>query len=143
MGIVHATEFLLNLPDGLKDRSIQLFSLTDEGPSEFNIVVARERPRAGEALERFAERAHSALVARLPGFLMERRELIRIDKEPAILVDYTWQSPEGKMFQRQAIVHARGPNLMLLITATCREKLSARWEAMWGDFIAGFRLRAT
>ena len=23
------------------------------------------------------------------------------------------------------------------------EKLSARWEAMWGDFIAGFRLRAT
>lgn len=141
MGIVHATEFLLNLPEGLKDKSINIFALSDEGPSELTVVVARERPRAGETLERFAERAQSALVARLPGFLVERREVIRIDKEPAIVVDYTWQSPEGKMFQRQAIVHARGPNLMLLITATCREKLGSRWEAMWGDFIAGFRLR--
>ena len=142
MSLLQASEFALNLPDGLKDRTVNILSIAEEGPSDFNIVVTRERPQAGEALDRFAERMQAALLSRLPLFQVLRREVIRVDNQPATLLDYTWQSPEGRMFQRQVILHARGPNLMLVFTGTCRDKLASRWEAMFNELLAGLRLRA-
>ena len=143
MSVYHANEFIVGLPDGLKDKTVHIFSLTDEGPSELSVVVARERPKSGETLERFGERLLSALIGRLPLFHVNKKEVTSLSGQPAISTDYSWQSPEGKMFQRQIILHARAQNQMLLITATCRgDRMAARWEAMFGEFLTNFRLRA-
>lgn len=141
MSIIHATEFVLSLPDSLKDRSINIFSLTDDGPSDFSVVVSRERPQPGETLERFSERALTAMLSRLPLFHVEKREILRVDGQPAIQLDYTWQSKDGKVFQRQVLVHVPRLNVVLLITATCRDKLGSRWESTFAELLAGFRLR--
>lgn len=143
MSIYHGNEFIVALPEGLKDKTVHIFSLTDEGPSELSVVVARERPKAGETVELFAERLASALLGRLPMFRLLERKQVRVDNQPAISTDYTWNSPEGKMFQRQVIVYAKAQNQMLLVTATCRgDKIAAKWEAMFGDFVNNFRLWA-
>jgi hypothetical protein len=143
MGIFHANEFVVNLPDGLKDKTINAFSLTDDAPSDIAIVVTRERPQSGETIDRFADRSLAALLGRLPMLEVLKKEVIRVDNQPAISLDYTWMSPEGKMFQRHVMVYARLPNLMLIITATCRERMASRWESMFNDFLAGFRLRTS
>jgi hypothetical protein len=142
MGIFHANDFIVSLPSGLKDKTVHMFSLTDDGPSDLSVVVARERPQSGETLDRFAERILSALLGRLPLLQVLKRETIRLDNQPAVATDYTWQSPQGKMFQRQVVVYAKAPNLMLVITGTCRDRLSGKLEAMFTEFLAGFRLRA-
>jgi len=142
MSIFHANEYILNLPDGLKDKSLQVFSLTEDGPSEFSVVVTRQRPEGGDTVELFAERVLTALLGRLPNFRVIERELLRLDGEPAVALEYTWLSPEGKMCQKQVITHAKALNLMLVVTATCRgDSLSGKWKAMFGELLAGFRMR--
>lgn len=143
MSIFHGNEFLISLPEVLKDKTVNVFALSDDGPSDFSVVISRERPQAGETLERFTERVTAALISRLPLFHVEKREVIRVDGQPAILLDYTWQSKEGKTFQRLVTVPAKAQGVMLLLTATTREKLGARWEALFEEFLAGFRLRAS
>ncbi|MDI3287315.1 DcrB-related protein [Polyangium sp. 15x6] len=142
MSIYHANDFIVALPDGLRDKTTHIFSLTEEGPSDISIVVARERPKSGETVELFVERLFTLLLSRLPAFRVLKRELLRVDNQPAVSIEYTWTSNEGPMFQRQVVLYAKGPHQMLLLTATCRgDKMASRWSAMFNDFLTNFRLR--
>lgn len=141
MNIFHANEFVTVLPEGLKDKTVNIFSLTDEGPSELSVVVARDKPQKGEDLETYSVRQLGLLAQRLSTFRIVKREPTKLDNEPAVLVDYTWQSPEGKMFQRQVIVFVKATGGALLITATSRDQLAPKWEAAFASMLQNFRLR--
>lgn len=137
-----ANEFCAPLPEGLKDKTVNIFSLTDDGPSDLSIVVARDRPVEGEALPAYVDRQLAVLRQRLPLFRIVERSDVELDRRPAVQVDYTWQSGDTQMYQRQVIVHAEGAGVMLLISATCKARLEPTWEAMFDEFLAGFRLRS-
>lgn len=142
MASFQATEFSTRLPTGLKDRTVNIFSLTDEGPSDLSIVVARDRPVGGETLAAYVDRQLALLQQRLPLFRLVKKDAIELDQQPAVQMDYTWQSGENQMFQRQMIVHAPATDVMLLVSATCKASLDPRWEAMFNEFLADFRLRS-
>ena len=140
MAVFHANEYLVSLPDGLKDKTVNIFSLTDEGPSELSIVVTRDVRKGGEDLEAYVERQLNALMPRLPAFRLLKHEKTTLDKQPAILFDSSWQSPEGRMFQRQITLYAA--KCVLVIVATTKgDQLKSKWESMFNEFLAGFRLR--
>lgn len=142
MTIYHGSDFLVALPSGLKDRTVHVFSLTDEGPSEVSLVVGQERPKVGETVELFAERLAADFFARLPMFRLLARKQIQVDLQPGVTLDFTWNSSEGGMYQRLILVYAKASNRMLVITATCRgDKLAAKHETMVAEFVANFRLR--
>lgn len=141
MNLFHANDFVVSLPDGLKDKTINVFSLTDEGPSEAGIVVVRDRLRPGESLDELLERQMATLVKRMPLFQLLRREEITLDKHPARLTDCTFHPPDGKMFQRQVAVVSRPTQAVLLISVTCKETLTPKAEAMFNELLANFRLR--
>ncbi len=142
MNLYHGNEFIAALPDGLKDKTVHIFSLTDDGPSDLSVVIARDKPKAGETAERFAERILSGLLGRLPLLQVQKRETITVSSVPAVATDYTWQSPEGKMFQRQVILYAKAHHQMLIITATCRgDSMASKWEGMFKELLENFRLR--
>lgn len=141
MNLYHANDFVVSLPDGLKDKSINVFSLTDEGPSEVGIVVVRDRLRPGESLDEMLERQMGTIVKRMPLFQLLRREEVTLDKHPARLTDCTFHPPEGKMFQRQIAVVSKATQAVLLISVSCKDKLTPKAEAMFNEFLANFRLR--
>ena len=141
MSVFHANEFLANLPDALKDKTINMFTLTDEGPSEFSVVVSRDRYK-NDDLDAYIERQVAALLPRMPLFKVTKRERIVIDKQPALLIDCTWQSPQGKLFQRQVAIYFKPTSHMLLITGSCKDPIKPRWEALFNEFLANFRLRS-
>lgn len=141
MSVYHAHEFLAVLPGGWKDKTINLFTLTDDGPSELSVVVSRERGRLGEPLERFAEQQIFALMSRLPLFKIHKRADTTLDGAPAVLVDYTWQSPDGKMHMQQVMAVAQTQNVVLVITASSKNELSSRSLAAFQDFLQSFRFR--
>jgi hypothetical protein len=142
MGVFHANEFIVSIPDALKDRTVNIFSLNEEGPSDVSVVVARERPKSGEGLEEYAERMVSGTLSRMPLFQLRKKEAVPVDGQPGLLLDYTWQLSEGKMYQRLVLVYARAPHMILVISVTSRDADSGRAQAMLGDFLSAFRLRA-
>jgi hypothetical protein len=142
MNVFHANEFVTILPDGFKDKTVNIFSLTDEGPSELSIVAARDRPQKGEDLDAYVARQLGVLAQRLTLFRVVRQERTKLDEQPATVVDYTWQSPEGKMYQRQVVVFVKATGAALLLTATSKDHLEPKWEAAFNGMLANFRLRA-
>lgn len=142
MNVFHANEFIAVLPEAFKDKTVNIFSLTDEGPSDLGVVVARDNLGKGEDLDAYVARQMQAVAQRLPVYRLLKREDIKIDGQPAMQMDCTWQGPEGKMFQRQVILRAKPAGVMLVISATTRgDRFEARWEAMFNEFLANFRLR--
>ncbi len=142
MTTFQANEFSARLPEGLKDKTVNIFSLTDDGPSDLSVVVARDRPTEGEGLTAYADRQLKLLQQRLPLFRVANQADIFLDGQPAVQVDYTFQSGQTQMFQRQVIVYAPARGVMLLLSATCKGRLEPKWEAMFGELLADFRLRA-
>lgn len=140
-----ANEFSTVLPEGLKDKTVNIFSLTDEGPSELGVVIARDRPLHGETLDTYAERQFKLLQQRLPLFRVLGKTMIEVDvepnKRPAVQVDYAWQSGEGPMHQRQVIVFAEAAGVVLLFTATSKTRIEPKWEAVFNEMIVNLRLR--
>lgn len=142
MNVFHANEFLAVLPQGLKDKTVNVFSLTDDGPSELGIVIARDKLGKGEELDAYVARQLQAVAQRLPVYRLLKREDIKVDGQPAMSMDCTWQGPEGKMFQRQVILVAKPAGVVLAISATTRgDRFEAKWEAMFNEFLTNFRLR--
>jgi hypothetical protein len=141
MNLYHANDFVVSLPDGLRDKSINIFSLTDEGPSEIGLVVVRDRLRGAESLDEFLERQMATILKRMPMFQLLRREEVTLDKHPARLTDCTFHPPEGKMFQRQIAVVSKATPGVLLISVSCKDALTPRAEAVFEEFLANFRLR--
>ncbi|MEP7124241.1 MAG: DcrB-related protein [Byssovorax sp.] len=141
MSTYHANEFTLDLPEGMHDKSVQIFALANQGPSDLSIVVAREKPNQGEAMPAFANRTLTALSEQLPVLTVLSKEAVQLDGQPAIRTDYTWSSSQGKMFQRQVVTHAVAHDQMLIVTATCRDAMSPEAEAVFAAFLAKFRFR--
>ncbi|EYF04712.1 DcrB-related protein [Chondromyces apiculatus] len=135
-----ANEFSTRLPEGLKDKTVNVFSLTDDGPSDLSVVVIRDRPLQGEALAVYVERQLGVLQQRLPLFRILHRGEAVLDGEPAVQLDYTWMSGPTAMFQRQVILYAPLSGGVLLVSATCKGRLEPAWEEMFGAFLADFRL---
>jgi len=141
MSVFQANEFLANLPDALKDKTINMFTLTDEGPSEFSLVVSRDRWK-NDDLDVYVDRQIAGLSPRMPLFKVTKRERLVVDKHPALLMDCTWQSPQGKLFQRQVTVYFKPTSHMLLITGSSKDPIKPKWEALFNEFIASFRMRS-
>lgn len=141
MAVFHANEFLVNLPDALKDKTINMFTLTDEGPSELSVVVSRDRYKSDD-LEAYIERQVAGLLPRMPLFKVVKREKMTVDKHPAVLLDCTWQSPQGKLFQRQVSLYYKPTSHMLLITASCKDPWKPKYESLFNEFLSNFRVRS-
>jgi hypothetical protein len=140
MNIFHATEFVLNLPDQLKDKSVNVFALSDDGPSEFGVVIARDKPTGGESLVEYIERQVQILTKRAPLFRILHLDPMVVDKQPALKLDYTWLSEGGMMHQRQVSVMPT-PALILNFTATSKDRISSKWDTAFHDMMSTLRFR--
>jgi hypothetical protein len=145
MGIYHANEFQFHLPDALKDKTVHIFSLTDDGPSEFSLIVARDALRTGEDLGSYVLRQRELFGRNLPGFQHLADAEVTLDGRGAIQSDHTWRTPDGKMYQRQiAVISPQSPAespQALVITATCKDRISEKWEAVLAETLATLRFR--
>ena len=52
----HANHATFELPAQLKDKTMHMFTLRDDGPSEFNVVVSHADVKPEERLDQFGER---------------------------------------------------------------------------------------
>ena len=138
MSVFYANEFMAEVPEALLDRSINVFTLTTDGPSDLSIVVTRDALRAGEDLPGYIDRQLATLQERLAQLRIRRREAAVVGGMAAERLEITWQTREGTVTQRQlAAVSPRGP--VMTFSATFRGAPTEPHASTFETFLAGVR----
>ncbi len=144
MSTYHIQEATFAIPPILKDRTVNLFSLTDSGASEVSFVITRDLVKAGLDLARYTERMLTEMEDRLSNFELVSRGTIEVGGRPASEVDCHWTSDGVKLFQRQVVCFVQAaPNsapYALLITSTARQ-WNEKWATMFAGILQSLRFR--
>jgi len=143
--LYHANHATFELPAQLKDKTMHMFTLRDDGPSEFNVVVSHADVQPEERLEEFGDRLTKELTRALPRFQLRAQSERKVDGAPALELAYSWRNEAGTMHQRQVIVLVEGakPGTIeaMLIAATCLSAFSDEWNAAFDGIVDSIKLR--
>lgn len=126
-------EFSFDLPERLHDRSLNIFSLANDGPSDFTIVISRSPVAAGKTLEEQMTLLTSELGRQLTGFrLLDQIKRTLGGNIEAEEIRYTYKQNGITLIQRQAgmLLPVKGETglLWVAITATLGPKATSAWH---------------
>ena len=144
MPTYYANDLIFDIPDTLKDQTTHILTVNEDGPSPFNITIARKTIAPDETLQAFAEQLGQELPKALPGFKLYARKEIGIANQPAIQFDYQWESEGKKLLQRQVgliVALPDGARRFIQITATAAEVFTAEHVQLFGQLLTTLRLR--
>lgn len=138
-------EASFDLGDALKDKTMNVFTLTDDGPSEYNLVITRAPLKAGETLTEFSNRMVDELRRALPKFQLRQQDAKTVDGEPAVELHYGWVNNGISMSQRQTTVFVSNPGdefpCALMIAGTCQDQFTDAWNQSYDQTISSVKLR--
>jgi hypothetical protein len=141
----HANSATFELPERLKDKTMHMFTLSDDGPSEFSMVISHADTQPGEQLQDFGTRLMSELGRALPRFQLRSMTERLLDGTPAIELAYSWRNDGNFMHQRQVIGLVEGASeahvQAILIAATCLQPFTEEWNATFDEMLASVKLR--
>jgi hypothetical protein len=143
--LYHANHATFELPAQLKDKTMHMFTLRDDGPSEFNVVVSHADVKPEEKLDQFGDRLAQELTRALPRFQLKSMTERSVDGAPALELAYSWRNEAGFMHQRQVITLVQGskPGTIeaMLMAATCLREFSDEWNAAFDAIVDSIKLR--
>jgi len=140
-----ANEATFTLPEGLRDKTVHMFVLNEDGPNEFSVVVSRSNVPAKETLDEHVQRLNAELSATLPKFQL----MDTIDRQyegcPAAELQYRWSNNGMPMYQRQAVALIRSSipdhRAAFTITATCPGPFNEEWDKAFAGLLDSVRIR--
>ncbi|MEH0873515.1 DUF1795 domain-containing protein [Pectobacterium cacticida] len=109
----------LAIPAQWRDESLHVFVLPDD---TVNLVVNRTPTEPGQTPKTVYENTLEQFSAQLKGYKEIQSWELTLAGLPAPALEYTWQSPEGRMHQ-VVVMQVRG-NLLLTFTITAADVLS-------------------
>ncbi|AOR58291.1 DUF1795 domain-containing protein [Pectobacterium parmentieri] len=112
-------EGTLTLPAQWRDESLHVFVLPDETT---NLVVNRTPIEGSKTADEAYQDTLTQLSAQLKGYEERQAWTLMLDGQNAQAVEYTWQSPEGRM--HQVVVMQVCGSLLLTFTITAADVLS-------------------
>lgn len=138
----HAT---FELPVQLRDRTMHMFVLKEDGPSDFSFVVSHADTQGEEDLAEFGDRLIKEMSRALPKFLLRGMQERRLDGSPAIELTYSWRNNGVFMHQRQVVVLVQGSTpgskQAMLMAGTCPNGFSEEWLQAFDNILASVKLR--
>jgi hypothetical protein len=141
MAVFYTNEFASVIPEEFRDRTVNVFTLTDEGPTDLSVVVTRDKLREGEDLATYLDRQLAILQQRMPQFRLRRREPAVVAAAGGERLEMQWQTPQGTVYTRQvAVVSPQGP--VLTMSATFRSPPAEPYASMFEQFVASVRFHA-
>lgn len=133
------------LPEGLRDKTVHMFVLNDDGPNEFSVVVSRSNVPATETLDEYVQRLKGEMSAALPKFQVLDSAECQYDGYPAMELRYRWSNNGLPMFQRQAVALIKSSedqhHMAFMITATCPKIFSEKWDETFTSLVNSVRVR--
>jgi len=143
MALYQTNELIFDLPDSLKDKTHHIFSLTDDGPSPFTLVISRHSVAVDETLNAYGDRLIGEMRKALPAFELQDRTLTLVAGEPALRLAYHWGQNGQKLHQIQVTVFriaALNRKQAIQFTATGHDDISPDWQSSFAQIVASIRL---
>ena len=141
----HTNSATFELPGQLKDKTMHMFTLSDDGPSDFSMVISHADTQPGEQLQDFGTRLMTELGRALPRFQLRSMTERMVDGASAIELAYSWRNDGNFMHQRQLITLVEGPVegsvQAVLIAATCLKPFTDEWNATFDHMLDSVKLR--
>lgn len=125
-----------NLPDILHDQTVNIFTITDSGPSPFNLVITRSSPRSASLSEHV--KAEIDLMAQsISGFEILWQRTHQIGGKNTVIVAAKTNGPNGPMEQR-LIFCIPEERKSLTITATASPSFTSEQLDFLNEFSSSF-----
>ncbi|RLM04476.1 hypothetical protein BIY27_22325 [Gibbsiella quercinecans] len=94
----------LEIPEFFKDRTMNLFTLSENSASEFTFVVSRASASKDDKVQTIAARLVTELENTLQDFSLKYSKITAIDGQQAIEIFYHFNNTESLIWQKQTIV---------------------------------------
>ena len=141
----HTNSATFELPEPLKDKSMHMFVVRDDGPSEFSVVITQADVQREESLADFGDRLQKELGRALPRFQLRGLKECQVGGSPAIERAFRWRTDANSSHQRPALVGVDGPppgtRQAMMVAATCLNAFSDEWNAAFDGLLASMTLR--
>ncbi|WP_409261646.1 DcrB-related protein [Pseudomonas putida] len=138
-------EGTLHLPEGLQDRTVNIFVQPNSGPAQLNINVSRDDLLADESLSAYVDRQVALIGTKLRNYtLLAKRPASLSTSTPlaGLQVDAYYLHEGRPVYQRQAAFEVV-PGRILVFSATSQSDFDDRQNAGWQQLLDGFRPRDT
>ncbi|MBJ2064543.1 DcrB-related protein [Serratia odorifera] len=132
-------EAKFELPDAFKDRTMNLFTLSENNASEFTFVVSRATATPDDTLHKVAARLAKELENTVQGFQLASSTPGSIDGQPSIELSYQFISGDARIWQKQQIVildeRPQGRKIVCYI-GTCQNGFDEYYQRQYEQIIA-------
>lgn len=135
-------EGTLTLPDIFKDRTMNLFTLSDNGASEFTFVVSRASAKSDEDVKSVALRLVKELEVTVPAFHLESTGMTQVDGYPAAELFYQFRNDGGVIFQKQTVILLRDQpagQKMVCYIGTCPGEFSDYYHRQYQEVMQSIK----
>lgn len=129
-----------DLPDGLHDQTVNVFTLTPSGPSPFNVVITRARVEPNVALADHVSREIDTMRRTLVGFEHLWRRGWEVGGRPAEIAAANLGDGADRLEQRQ--VFTLLGDRALTLTASAKGGFSAEQLDLLNALVASLRFEA-
>ncbi len=130
-------ESSFELPDGLHDQSVNIFTSSTSGPSGFSIVITRGTVDLGSDLAEHVSQELQALQRTLVDFRLTYRRQHQVDGRMVEIAGATFSTGDVVVEQHQVFL-VDGPR-SLTITASAAGAVSPEQFATFRDVVQSFR----
>lgn len=139
-------ECAITVPDVFRDRTMNLFTLSNAGASEFTFVISRATARADDTLQAVSNRLAKELDTNLQALTLIHGQLTELGGTQALELFYSFKSGERTLFQKQRIVlvaeKPQGRKLLCFI-GTCPDAFDDYHARVYDDITASIRFHQT
>ena len=137
-------EFSFRLPAELHDRTLNIFSLTDFGPSDFCMVINRAVAPPSATLESQADALIAELHQKLSQFQLLAREPFELVEISAIDIRYSHRMKDKLFLQRSVCFLlpevTAGAN-WICFTGTFSDKADIAWQQSFEEILYSLEIR--
>lgn len=140
----YTNELIFDLPDQLIDTTHHIFSLSKDGPSEFNMVISQHQVGLEDQLQDYIKKQLDELRKALPDFELQSHGEMPVAGQNALWMVFSWIQQGRKLNQAQVcFLYDKGPEQrhLIQITATALNSFSTEWRQTFETFLASVKLR--
>ena len=134
-------EVSFDAPNDWEDKTVVAFSAPPKpGAIVPNVVLTKDKLKAGETLQAYSDRTVVDMVKNLAGFKLIEKEERAIGEVVGVEIKFSWKGSSGKaILQHMVIAQSGGPNVVGL-NVTCDLADAKKVEPIAQRILASFKV---
>lgn len=144
MTICSLQEATLEIPDIYKDRTMNLFVLSENNASDFSFVISRGAAKYNDKVQSVAARILKELEITVQKFNLVSSAMTVLDRMPAAEIFYHFESNNMLIWQKQTIVllddRLMGKKMVSYI-GSCPDSFNDYYQKQYADILKSIRFQ--